>query len=316
MGLKNKNDLQIVSNDEKEVKTVNRKTNVIIAASLCGLLAVGGGVFAFVNANKIDPKDQEAYEKVAKEYEKHDIEYSYEDYLKDKAADEELKKKAEEAKTEEEKNKILNSENGGAVSNARNELADSNQTILDNISESKGEDEFGIEQPGNGVDTTVENIKNLIINNTKIYNKYIYDDNFGWPPSQYPEEDYKFATEYNEGILDYMSGKPNEIGDPIEYMGVSVKDQCRFMRYAIYHQIPYTINPANKGFDTTLSGYIKSGYPLINSIYSISITQDEKEFDNEISELRCFIETNAGNFNAYLVSHNSEEYVLLDIVKA
>ena len=321
---KNDDGLEIVNIDGKSSSISSNKKIVIIGICVLCVVLIGGFAICNLHNNNTTPEDNAEYEKVAKKYKKQNIDYSYEDYKKDKAADEELNKKLDEAKDEKEKAKILDDWNkqvssGGSsspVSDARATVVDKNQQVLDELRDGDSEpDSSGVINNGNGTDISVDTIKQTIIDYTKTYNDYV-KNHCGWPESKYDASMFQDSWDYYQGILDYMSNTKNEHGTPMEYLGVSVKDQCRDMRYAMYYQIPYTINTANNGFDKNLKGYIEARYPQFNVIYSMVIDGVQEEFDTEKSEICCYVQTDKGNFNVYMVSHDSSEYVLLDIQKA
>lgn len=275
--------------DDNNKKPKKKLIIAIVCASCFLITGIIGGIFCNISNQK--PEDYSEYENVAKIYKKKDIEYSYDDWKKDKEA-------KDQAPKDENYNVAIN-EN---VSDSTKELLNKNDSLLDEIAEDTL------------VDTTISDLSSNIINQISIMNSFI-SGSCGYDGEEWSSESYDVAKEYISWIVDSMAGK-SDFENAYDY---SISDQQAELRYAISEGIRITFGNGFTKYNSILKDWMSIKHPDI-SIDSIDLEYfDEKEiWDGTYNcDLVAHISSNGTLYDIYLsansVDGGESTYKVLDV---
>ena len=304
---KSSSTLQIVGEDG--VKKDNSKIIISIGAILITALVIVAACLFMKFSNK--PKvatntdaSNEEYDKAKEMYATYNIDYSYEDYLKDKAAREKKKQEKDDKKSKKEDQgaQIINDD----MSDASRQFVESNDDILDEAAEDTG------------VEIDSQQLAQSIIDQTHEMNEFI-DGHLGWNGNEYSDSQYDYGKKLIDNIV--KSCQTGENPDPDGSYSIGADELRGVARYCIYNKFQY-LEDYDEYYDT-LKQWLAMGHPNINNIYNITVTSmmeddsDSFKFDDNIASISVDIITDNGSYHIYLVSYSEDNgistYKILDI---
>ena len=328
-----------IINESGIYKPDNKPMIFAILGCICLIIALI--IFAFFFFGKKDNNsDYEDYQKQAVLYEKRGIEYSYDDYKKDKALvkESETELKETEIKISETKNnnddnndKSNSNTSGNSNSNSanlnnniqnKNKPDNKNVNILpDGSSDAKkdyiktNDDILNDAEEDNNVKINSHELALSIIQQTYEMNNFI-NNHCGYPDDEYPDEEYYKSKEYIDLIVKSMVD-----GSSFDTLyGESISQLQAEVRYSILNLEQYHTGNGNGECYDCLNSYISLGYPYISSIDSITIERiDNNEiWDNSyVCDLKAEISSYGNYYTVYLGSEvlndGTAMYKVLDI---
>lgn len=266
---------------EKGIEKEKNNTIYIIAAVISALVLGLGTIFYFSNSK---PKDYDQYLEKKLLYDDKNINYTYDDFKKDKEVEEKLKDKQDE--------NVNSKENSAGLSNATKQLLDTNSQLLKDMKEETM------------IDADVYQVQTDIIEQTKKFKEHL-DSNLGWPDSKYNDKQYGVAKQYIKAVVASIQGKTQLKRTMYKN---SVEEELAIARYSVSELVQFNTGNSYTAYYSILKNYLLLGAPQITYINGINLSKSDKEFDQGLkSNIQADITTDAGNFRVYLVSNVQDD---------
>lgn len=322
------NSFQIVDDKDSGESLLKRKRlikNISIVTGIVLAISVAG----FIIFKDRQPSDYDEYKTRKEVYTEKGIDYSYEDFQKDKKAiaasenNNNSNKKSNKDSDKTTTGEQDGSEEIGGITNKKQDeelrkneeaereaYSEATKTLLDKndeILEEKKEETF--------VDTTSGEVKRSIINQVKTMNTFI-DNHVGFDDKSYGKE-YTGVKNYIDSIVNSMSGD-----DSFEPMyGLSVEQTQAEVRYSILENIQYHVGNGYTKYNKCLKNWMKIKHPAINSIQTITFVDTDYDIFDSVyfNNLDAIIVSNGVKYRVNLASQVKDDgtslYKVLDIKK-
>lgn len=266
---------------EDEKKKTNKK--IIPILIFIFILVVSVGAYLFINKT---PSDYSVYKEKEKIYKDNNIDYSYKDYEQDKKINKQIIINTS-SKTDKTKNNIAvtiikNKEYSIPTKKLTNK---SNKILLDLKNETM-------------IDTTTDEIKTSIIQQSKDMNNFI-SDHCGYPDSKFGE-DYKASTSYIDELVTSMIFNSKQ---PEPLFNQSIITMQNEIKYCIMENLQYHINSNFTQYNELLLNWMKIGHPIITNIDTISL--------EKLDDVTMFDSIYSNNLNAIIIFDNKKYKIYL-----
>lgn len=281
--------MEIIDGSNKPKKKVNKKLLVTCVIGVAVVAAIAFGVYSIFVAKNYEPQPEQdkVYQDIRDSYKEKNIDYSYDDYKKDK----EILDKSNGNPSEEEKANLSGSYHK-AMSSDEKAVNDANELT-------------GVK------DQTPDTVKSYILTKVDDMSTFI-ESNYGW--SSYDDENYASFKEYITNLDKYAC-----YGTSMDnwYEDYTLDYQANILRYSAYTQQQYSLSLNTSGNDIVLKQWYLAGHPRFSKIYSFTLENNDVELDeNNISNLQARVVTDNGSYIVYLkayITDSSSYYELIDI---